>query len=146
GGDLLGLAPSDEGGRLGGVPALHHAADHVGPGAVDQLGQLVEGLVDRFGGEAGEDDADQDDPLPEGPIDQGPRQDVAQESIPGWTSSSATLRTGPARIAGSPAPGPRVTSSVPPGLRTRIGPSPATTPQARAAAAAATLPVPQASV
>ena len=51
-GDLLGLAPPDEGGRFRRVPALHHAAHHVGPGAVDQLGQLVEGLVDRLGRDA----------------------------------------------------------------------------------------------
>jgi len=48
---------------------------------------------------------------------------------------SATLRTGPARNAGSPAPSPSTTSSVPPGFRTRTGPVPPTTPQLRAAAA-----------
>ncbi len=46
-GDLLRLPPTDEGGRVGRVAPLHHAPDHVGAGAVDQLGQLVELLVDR---------------------------------------------------------------------------------------------------
>src|ERR1019366_2325977 len=145
-GDLLGFAAPDERGRLRGVPPLHDAPHHVCPGTVHQLRQLVERLVDRFGRDAGEDDAHQDDALAERPVDQRPGQHVRQESIPGWMSMSATLRTGPARNAGSSAPAPSVTSSVPPGLRTRTGPLPSSTPQARAAAAAATLPVPQASV
>ena len=46
----------------------------------------------------------------------------------------------------APSSAPSVTSRIPPGLRTRTVPSRRTAPQLRAAAAAATLPVPQASV
>src|SRR5208283_3665067 len=144
-GDLLGLAPAHERRRVRSVAALHHPPDHVGAGAVDQLGQLVEVLVDHLVRPAREDHADQDDALPDGALDERPGQQVAQESIPGWMSTSATLRTGPARCALACSSSPRVTSSVPPGLRTRRGPSAWTAPQLRAAAAAATLPVPQAS-
>ena len=64
-GDLLRLAPSDERGRVRRVPPLHDSAHDVGPGAVDQLRQLVQLLLDQLGGQAGEDDPDEDDPLPE---------------------------------------------------------------------------------
>ena len=93
------------------------------PGAVDELGQLVELRVDPLGGQAGEDDADQDDALPERALDERPGQQIAQESIPGWISTSATMRTGPARWAEPPSPDPSATSSTPPGLRTRTAPS-----------------------
>ena len=73
-GDLLGLAPADEGGGVGRVAPLHHAAHDVGARAVDQLRQLVEVLVDQLGGQAGEDDADEDDPLPERALDERPGQ------------------------------------------------------------------------
>jgi hypothetical protein len=54
-GDLLRLPAPHEGGRVGGVAPLHYAADHVGPGAVHQQGQLVQRLVDRLDRESGED-------------------------------------------------------------------------------------------
>ena len=96
-GDLLRLAAPDEGGRVGRVAPLHDPAHDVGARAVHQLRQLVELLVDQLVGEPGEDDPDEDDPLPERALDERPGQHVAQESIPGWMSMSATLRTGPAR-------------------------------------------------
>ena len=96
-GDLLGLAPAHERGRVGSLPALHHAADDVGAGTVDEAGQLVELLADLLLGQAREDHPHQNDPLPEGALDERPGQQVAQDSIPGWMSMSATLRTGPAR-------------------------------------------------
>ena len=71
-GDLGGLAPADERRRVGRVAALHDPAHDVGAGAVDQLGQLVELLVDQLGGPAGKDDADEDDPLPERALDERP--------------------------------------------------------------------------
>src|SRR6202034_4447584 len=89
--------------------------------------------------------ADEDDPLPKGALDERPGQHVAQESIPGWMLTCATLRTGPARYVVASSSEPSVTSSMPPGFRTRTT-SAATAPQLRAAAAAATLPVPQARV
>ena len=145
-GDLLGLAPPDEGGGVGRVAPLHDAADHVGTRAVHQPRQLVQLLVDHLLGQAGEDHPDENDPLPEGPLDERPRQQVAQESIPGWMVTSATLRTGPARYVVAPSSAPSVTSRIPPGLRTRTVLPSGTAPQLRAAAAAATLPVPQARV
>ena len=96
-GDLLGLAATDEGRGVGRVAPLHDAADDIGTGAVHQLRQLVELLADHLLGQPGKDDAHQDDPLPEGALNERPGQQVAQESIPGWMSMSATLRTGPAR-------------------------------------------------
>ena len=48
-GDLLRLAPPDERGRVGGVAPLHDAAHDVGAGAVHQLRQLVELLLDHLG-------------------------------------------------------------------------------------------------
>ena len=41
-GQLVHLAPPDEGGRVGSVAPLDDPGDHVGPGRVDQQGQLVE--------------------------------------------------------------------------------------------------------
>ena len=79
------------------VPPLHDSAHDVGPGAVHQLRELVQLLLDQLGGQAREDHPDEDDPLPEGALDERPGQQVAQESIPGWMSMSATLRTGPAK-------------------------------------------------
>ena len=75
-GDLLRLAPTDEGGGVGGVAPLYHPADHICTCAVHQLRELVQLLVDELRGEPGEDDADEDDPLPEGPLDERARQDV----------------------------------------------------------------------
>ena len=145
-GDLLGLAAADEGGGVGRVAPLHDAADDVGTRAVDQPCQLVQLLADLLLGQAREDHPDQNDPLPEGALDERPGQHVAQESIPGWMSMSATLRTGPARYVVASSSAPSVTSRIPPGLRTRTVPLVRTAPQLRAAAAAATLPVPQARV
>ncbi len=96
-GDLLGLAAADEGRRVGSVAPLHDAAHDVGARAVHQAGQLVQLLADHLLGQTGEDHPDQNDPLPEGALNERPGQQVAQESIPGWMSMSATLRTGPAR-------------------------------------------------
>jgi hypothetical protein len=47
--ELLGLAPAHIGGRIGMVPTLDDAADHVGAGRPHQQGQLVEVGVDHFG-------------------------------------------------------------------------------------------------
>jgi len=96
-GDLLRLAAPDERGGVGCVASLHHAPHDVGTGAVDEQGELVELVVHHLVGEPREDDADEEDALPEGALDERPGQEAAQESIPGWISMSATLRTGPAR-------------------------------------------------
>ena len=94
-GDLLGLAPPDEGGRLRRVPPLHHAPDDVGAGTVHQLGQLVERLVDRLGREAGEDHPDQDDALAKRPVDQGPGQHAAHDGTPVTTAGQGGCRCPP---------------------------------------------------
>ena len=136
GGDLRRLSPPHEGRGVRRLSSLHHSPDDVGSRAVDQLGQLVELLGDRLGRAAREHHPHQDDPLPDRAGDERPRQQAAQESSPGWMSTSATLRTGPARnvltAPPSSAASPRVTVSIPPGLRTRTSAPPDTTaPAAR---------------
>ena len=101
-GDLLRLAAPDERRRVRSITTLHDAADDIGSRAVDQLGQLVELLVDHLGGEPGKYHAHEDDALSKRPLNERPGQQIAQESIPGWMSTSATLRTGPARRVVSP--------------------------------------------
>ena len=73
GGDLLRLAATDEGRRVGRVAPLHDSPDDVGAGAVHQPGELVQLLADHLLGQAGEDDPHQNDPLPEGALDERPR-------------------------------------------------------------------------
>ena len=145
--DLLGLAATDEGGGVGRVAPLHDTADDIGARAVDQARQLVELLGHHLLGQAREDHPHQNDPLPEGALNERPRQHVAQESIPGWMSTSATLRTGPARYVVAPVVGPErhLEESRPDCARAPCRPR-VRRPNSRAAAAAATLPVPQARV
>ena len=71
-GDLLGFAAPDEGGRVGGITTLHDAADDIGTGAVDQLGQFVQLLRDHLRGEPGEHHTHQDDALPKRSLDERP--------------------------------------------------------------------------
>ena len=121
-GQLLGLAPPDEGGRVRPVAALHDPGDHVGPGRVDQEGQLVEGRPrpPRRRCPAG--------PRPPGRCARGT---TGRSGVPGEPlahvahtmrvrrPTSATLRTGPARGPGPRAPHPSESPRAgPPGLWT----------------------------
>ena len=88
---LLGLAPPDEGGRVGPVAALHDPAHHVGAGRVDEQGQLVEVGVDGVGRRPREHHPDEHDPLPEAALDERHGR-VA-------TSVAATGRSGRSALA-----------------------------------------------
>ena len=65
------LALADEPGVIGVVPPLQHPTDLVGPGRVDEGGQLVEARLGGLVVGAGERDTDEHDPLTDGPFDQG---------------------------------------------------------------------------
>ncbi len=68
--DLVGLALPDEGRGVGPVTALGDPGDDVGAGGVDELGQLVERLVDGLVIGVVTDDTDDDDSFPEGAVDE----------------------------------------------------------------------------
>ena len=68
---LGGLALADEPGVVGVVAPLHHPADLVGAGRVDQRGELVEAGLGGLVVGAGERDADEHDALADGAFDEG---------------------------------------------------------------------------
>ena len=71
---LLGLALADVPGVVGRVAPLHHPADLVGAGGVDQQGELVEAGFDRLVVVLRAGDGDQHDPLTDRAVDERRRE------------------------------------------------------------------------
>ncbi len=67
---LLRLALADVPGVIGRVAPLHHPADLVGAGGVDEQREFVEAGIDVVIGVAGTGDRDEHDPFPDRPVDQ----------------------------------------------------------------------------
>ncbi len=91
---LLGLAPTQVGGRVGRGPALHDPLHHVGAGRVHQQGQLVQAGLGVGQRGVGEGHPDQHDALPDRPGDEGVgERRVGRASRPGGRPGPAGRST-----------------------------------------------------